>query len=198
MLDQHLSRGIPIFLALAIFAFAGACNTTSPPATETTTPTATRPVSAAAVVPQPNEDLPFSSLGESFAHLTDQYDKEVRCRKGNGSKGAPMICIDNVSTRPDPYLAQVWDFEGEGGLKTDRPVVVHWFTRRTSRLEVVFQQSTDGQDCVSKPLCAGGHCSAIVRPLDGAAERYCRYNVLIDGARVESKSPGMSVIPCCW
>jgi hypothetical protein len=195
MSDHHLSRGIPVFLALATFAFAGACTTTNPPVR----PVPIQPgIEHGSVLPQPSEDLPFTSRGESLVHLTDQYDKEVRCRRGNGSKGAPMICVDNVSTRPDPYLAQVWDFEGEGGVKTDRPVVVHWFTRRTARLEVVFQQSADGQDCVSRPLCAGGHCSAIVRPLDGAAERYCRYNVLIDGARVESKSPGMSVIPCCW
>jgi hypothetical protein len=195
MSDHHLSRLIPIFLALAIFLFFGACNSTTHAVPN---PRGTQPSFPAPIVTQPNGNLPFSSAGESSVHLIDQYDREVRCKKGNGSKGAPMICVDNVSTRPDPYLAQVWDFEGEGGAKTDRPVVVHWFTRRTARLEVVFQQSADGRDCVTRPVCAGGHCSAVVRPLEGLAERYCRYNVLIDGARVESKSPGMSVVPCCW
>jgi hypothetical protein len=196
MSDHHLSRGIPIFLALAVLFFAGACNTT--------TSLQRQPIPE----PPPPNPILYSSPGESLVHAIAQYEKEVFCTKGNGSKGAPMICVENPSRnpqrylddgsgKPDPYLVQVWDVQGENGIPTSRPVIVHWFTKRPAELEIRFRDGADGP-CVTNLVCRGGHCSATVRPLVDGTPRYCSYTVSVGGRPARSKSPGMSVIPCCW
>jgi hypothetical protein len=195
--DFHLSRGIPVSLILVLVLAAGSCVTAKTPAPDVRTPP--QDATTAPVVSAPsNKVLPFSSEGERLVYQADQYEREVRCTKGNGSKGAPVICVDNVTTRPNPYLVQVWDVEGEGGQPTNRPVIVHWFTRRTADLRLEFQPGPDGKSCVTNLVCKGGHCSARVEPLGDRPERSCKYNVWIDGRNVEPKSPMFSVVPCCW
>lgn len=195
MSDFQFSRGIPVILILVFLLAAGSCVTAPAPDVRTATPDA---ATAPKVAPLTNEALPFSSEGERLVYQADQYGKEVRCTKGNGSKGAPVICVDNVTTRPDPYLVQVWDVEGQGGQPTNVPVIVHWFTRRTGDLRLEFQPGPDGKSCITNLVCKGGHCSARVEPLGDRPERSCKYNVWIDGRNVEPKSPLFSVVPCCW
>jgi hypothetical protein len=140
----------------------------------------------------------FTSRGEENDHALEQYDKETRCRRGNHSKGAPMICVDNVTIRPNPYSAEVWDFQGQNGMPTDRPVVIHWFARRGGDLRIEFQPSE--KQCVENLVCdkGGAHCSAVVLPLGCAPSRTCTYHVWIDDVILDKSSPGVRVNPCCW
>ncbi|HUP49604.1 MAG TPA: hypothetical protein VNA04_12530 [Thermoanaerobaculia bacterium] len=194
MCVRHRSSFIPAFLALAVLLSAGGCTVTNTP------PPVVVPLPPSPVVPVPPQphsqpDRQFTSRGEQISYEVERYRREIRCTNGNGSKGSPMICVDNVTTTPDPYVARVWDFEAEGGFKTNRPVVVHWFTRRTANLKITFQQTS----CVTPPICDKmGHCNAQVLPLDeGEALRTCKYTVTIDGQTLEHKSPELGVNPCC-
>ena len=138
-----------------------------------------------------HQNIPVAKKMTEGPELT-QEEKEVFCRKGNYSKGRPMICINNATLQPDPETAYVWDYEGVNGNPTNNPVVVHWFTRRTGNLEIVFNE----EDCVEAVQCNGrGHCMARVRPLGGGTPRQCKYDILLDG---QKNDPGLVVNPCCW
>jgi hypothetical protein len=123
--------------------------------------------------------------------------RELFCTRGNRSKGAPMICVSNDTLRPDPFVASVWDFQALQGVRTERPVTVHWFAQRTAEMSIEFKPAPNGKDCLRRePVCQNGHCTAEVAPLDqGEKVRNCKYSITIDGRTLD---PELAVNPCCW
>ena len=140
---------------------------------------------------RPHVAAPAPDVRASEIVLT-QEEKEIFCKRGNLSKGRPMICIDNATLQPDPANAYIWDVEGSNGQPTTLPVKVNWFTRRSGNLQIEFAA---GSNCVTNMQCNGrGHCVATVQPLQGDKERQCKYDVVLNGQRYD---PLVTVNPCC-
>lgn len=194
------SRRTAVFLLSVALAGCTAATTPAPrpqpaPLPQPAVTAPSNPDQSAMPVPR----FPFTSRGEHVLSDIEQYEKEVRCIRGNNSKGAPIICVDNSTVRPNPYYAHVWDMEGLNGKPTTQAVTIHWFTRRAGELQINFQPAANNKACVTQPVCHGGHCVAKVEPLDrGEKSRTCRYNVWVDGQILDKESPELAVNPCCW
>jgi hypothetical protein len=123
--------------------------------------------------------------------------QDVFCPSGNGSPSRPMICVDERTLTASPHHAKVYDVEAksDGHTRSDRPVVIQWYTQKTADLKIKFID-----DCMEKVDCDGiGNCSAKVkiRLKKGDKPTTCRYSMTLGATKFDPEDD-IVVNPCCW
>jgi hypothetical protein len=144
---------------------------------------------------QPAPDTGASASGSAPAPSRSQIAPAAGpCGNGQGDahRDRPIVCVDDsadaLTVNPDP----VWVHDVMSTDRRTRPVI-HWWTRTGGSLRIEFKDA----GCVRDMNCNGNHCRANVsgRPEVGAAEKRCKYDVIVDGH--PTLDPDTIIVGCC-
>jgi hypothetical protein len=126
--------------------------------------------------------------------------RDAFCDEGNYSPSHPLICVDSV-LKADPLETHVFQVEPKNDKPGKTPVVVHWFSQKTSDLIISFSaiKENTAKCVVKEPECDHrGHCWATVSALKPYEQwRVCKYSVTL-GKMTYDPEGDLIVNPCCW